>query len=154
MFLGYWRDAEATAAKFRGDWMLTGDRATQDADGMVRFIGRNDDIITSAGYRIGPAEIEDCLATHPAVAMAAAIGKPDALRTEIVKAFVVLKDGFRPTPQLAEEIRLFVRDRLSAAEYPREIAFVDTIPLTTSGKVIRRAFREQAQQEAESATES
>jgi acetyl-CoA synthetase len=149
MFLEYWRDPEATAAKFRGDWMLTGDRATQDRDGMIRFIGRNDDIITSAGYRIGPAEIEDCLATHPAVAIAAAVGKPDALRTEIVKAFVVLNRNFSPSPQLAEEIRLFVRTRLSAAEYPREIAFVDAIPLTTSGKVIRREFRERARRETE-----
>jgi acetyl-CoA synthetase len=148
MFLEYWRDPEATAAKFRGDWMLTGDRATEDRHGMIRFIGRNDDIITSAGYRIGPAEIEDCLATHPAVAIAAAVGKPDALRTEIVKAFVVLNRDFSPSPQLAEEIRLFVRTRLSAAEYPREIAFVDAIPLTTSGKVIRREFREQAKRES------
>jgi acetyl-CoA synthetase len=149
MFLEYWRDPEATAAKFRGDWMLTGDRATQDRDGMIRFIGRNDDILTSAGYRIGPAEIEDCLATHPAVAMAVAVGKPDRLRTEIVKAFVVLNHTFNPTPQLAEEIRLFVRARLSAAEYPREISFVDAIPLTTSGKVIRREFRDRVKRELE-----
>ncbi len=104
----------------------------------------------SSGYRIGPSEIEDCLATHPAVALAAAMGKPDALRTEIVKAFVVLRSGFSPSPQLADEIRLFVRMRLSAAEYPREIAFVDEIPLTTSGKIIRRVFREQAERETTS----
>ena len=150
MFLEYWRDPEATAAKFRGAWMLTGDRASVDEDGYVHFVGRNDDIITSSGYRIGPTEVEDCLVTHPAVALAAAVGKPDPLRTEIVKAFVVLKPGVAPDDALAEEIRLYVRARLSAAEYPREIAFVDEIPLTTSGKVIRRHFREMARREAES----
>ena len=149
MFLEYWRDSQATAEKFRGDWMLTGDQGIVDANGFVRFVGRNDDIITSSGYRIGPAEIEDCLATHPAVALAAAVGKPDKLRTEIVKAFLVLKPGVSPSAKLAEEIRLFVRARLSVAEYPREIAFVGEIPLTTSGKVIRRGFREQVKREAE-----
>jgi acetyl-CoA synthetase len=153
MFLGYWQDDAATAAKFRGDWMLTGDRARADHDGYVHFVGRNDDIITSAGYRIGPAEIEDCIAGHPAVALAAVVGKPDALRTEIVKAYVVLKPGVSPSPQLAEAIRLHVRSRLSAAEYPREIAFVDDIPLTTSGKVIRRQLRELAEREAASEAE-
>jgi acetyl-CoA synthetase len=148
MFLGYWRDRSATATKFSGDWMLTGDRATVDGDGYVSFVGRNDDIITSSGYRIGPAEIEDCLATHPAVAMAAAVGKPDAMRTEIVKAFVVLKPDVAASPELADEISRHVRTRLSSAEYPREIAFVDDIPLTTSGKVIRRHFRELAKREA------
>ena len=149
MFLGYWNDAPATAAKFAGDWMLTGDQAVTDSDGYVRFVGRSDDIITSAGYRVGPAEIEDCLATHPAVAMAAAVGKPDAVRTEIVKAFVVLRPGFAASEALAADIRAHVRQRLSAAEYPREIAFVDEIPLTTSGKVIRRGFRELVRKEAE-----
>lgn len=149
MFLGYWQDEAATHTKFDGDWMMTGDLATTDEDGYVHFIGRNDDVITSAGYRIGPAEIEDCLASHPAVVLAAAIGKPDALRTEIVKAYVVLKPDAKASPQLAEEIRLHVRSRLSAAEYPREIAFVDEIPMTTSGKVIRRHFRELARNEAE-----
>jgi acetyl-CoA synthetase len=151
MFLGYWNDEAATAAKFVGDWMLTGDRAEVDDDGYIRFVGRDDDLITSSGYRIGPSEIEDCLATHPAVAMAAAVGKPDALRTEIVKAYVKLKTGMKASPELAEEIRLYVRARLSVAEYPREIAFVDEIPLTTSGKVIRRHFREMAKTEAEAA---
>lgn len=141
MFLGYWRDAEATAAKFRGDFMLTGDMATADADGYVRFLGRNDDVITSSGYRIGPAEIEDCLATHPAVALAAVVGRPDAMRTEVVAAFVQLRPEYAPSPALAEAIRLHVRERLSAAEYPREVTFVDEVPLTTTGKVIRRTFR-------------
>jgi acetyl-CoA synthetase len=148
MFLGYWQDAAAMDAKFSGDWMLTGDLATSDDDGYISFVGRNDDIITSSGYRIGPTEIEDCLATHPAVAMAAAVGKPDPIRTEIVKAFVVLKPDFAQSAELADDIRRHVRTRLSAAEYPREIEFVDDIPMTTSGKIIRRHFRELVNQEA------
>ncbi|MDB5509399.1 MAG: AMP-dependent synthetase [Hyphomicrobiales bacterium] len=142
MFLEYWNRPEATAEKFIGDWMITGDLARQDADGYVRFTGRDDDVITSAGYRIGPGEIEDCLLRHPAVVIGAAVGKPDPLRTEIVKAFVVLRDGFEPSDQLAAEISGFVRERLSAHEYPREIAFVPDLPLTTSGKVIRRLLRD------------
>jgi acetyl-CoA synthetase len=139
---------EATAAKFTGDWMRTGDKAFTDADGYVHFVGRDDDIIISAGYRIGPSEIEDCLAAHPAVQLAAAVGKPDPLRTEIVKAYVALREGHGASEGLARDIRDFVRTRLSAAEYPREIEFVDEIPLTTSGKVIRRGFRERAAREA------
>lgn len=144
MFLGYWNNAAATAAKFRGRWMVTGDRARADADGYVTFLGRDDDIITSAGYRIGPAEIEDCLRGHPAVATAAAVGQPDALRTEIVKAFVVLKPGFAASCELETAIRDHVRQRLSAHEYPRVIAFVDALPTTSSGKIIRRLLRERA----------
>jgi acetyl-CoA synthetase len=144
MFLGYWRDAAATAAKFNGDWLMTGDRAVADADGYVRFLGRSDDVIISAGYRIGPAEIEDCLIAHPAVALAAAVGKPDPVRTEIVKAYVVLKPGASPSAALAAELKDFVRTRLSAAEYPRAIEFVEALPLTTTGKVIRRLLRERA----------
>jgi acetyl-CoA synthetase len=142
MFLEYWRDPEATEKKFVGDWMITGDQALVDENGYFHFVGRNDDVIISAGYRIGPTEIEDCLIAHPAVALAAAVGKPDPLRTEIVKAFIVLNPGYARSDDLAEEIRRHVRARLSAAEYPREIEFVDEIPLTTTGKVIRRIFRE------------
>ncbi|BCH22729.1 acetyl-CoA synthetase [Mesorhizobium sp. L-8-10] len=148
MFLEYWRNEEATAKKFVGDWMTTGDQGIEDEDGYVHFFGRDDDVITSAGFRIGPGEIEDCLTGHPAVALAAAVGKPDTLRTEIVKAYVVLKDGFAASPELAEEIRLWVRERLSAHEYPREVEFVDSMPLTTTGKVIRRIFRDRAKREA------
>jgi acetyl-CoA synthetase len=148
LFLGYWNDAKAMAEKFRDGWLLTGDRGAMDGEGYVRFIGRNDDIITSAGYRIGPSEVEDCLSTHPAVALAAVVGKPDAVRTEIVKAYVRLRPGFAATKELAGEIQRYVRERLSAAEYPREVAFVDDIPLTTSGKVIRRVFRQRAASEA------
>jgi len=144
MFLGYWRRTEATEAKFIGDWMTTGDQGMADADGYVAFVGRDDDVITSSGYRIGPGEIEDCLIRHPAVSLAAVVGKPDALRTEIVKAFVVLKDGHTASGALAADIQAFVRTRLSAHEYPREVAFIDALPMTTTGKVIRRALREQA----------
>ena len=142
MFLGYWNDEGATTRKFVGDWMKTGDLGRMDADGYVEFFGRDDDVITSSGYRIGPAEIEDCLIGHPAVRLAAAIGKPDPLRTEIVKAFVVLADGYAPSPQLAAEIRDWVKQRLSTHEYPREVEFIDEMPLTTSGKVIRRLLRD------------
>lgn len=148
MFLGYWKKPEATAAKFIGDWMTTGDQGMTDEDGYVFFVGRDDDLITSAGYRIGPSEIEDCLAGHPAVALAAVVGKPDPIRTEIVKAFVKVKPGIDAGRDLAESIRAHVRTRLSAHEYPREIDFVAEIPLTTTGKVIRRFFREQARDEA------
>jgi acetyl-CoA synthetase len=141
MFLGYWNQPEATRQKFLGDWMITGDQARCDEDGYVFFVGRDDDVITSSGYRIGPGEIEDCLLRHPAVANAAAVGKPDALRTEIVKAFVILRAGFAPSDELVADIQSFVRQRLSAHEYPREISFVDRLPLTTTGKIIRRILR-------------
>ncbi|MCB8839072.1 AMP-binding protein [Aurantimonas sp. VKM B-3413] len=148
MFLGYWNDPQATADKFRGEWLMTGDEAVMDEDGFVAFVGREDDIITSAGYRIGPGEVEDCLLSHPAVKLAAVVGKPDPLRTEIVKAYVVPADDAEPGANLAAAIQLFVRERLSAHEYPREIAFVTEMPLTTSGKIIRRVFREMAEREA------
>ncbi|MCJ8240088.1 AMP-binding protein [Peteryoungia algae] len=143
MFLGYWNNAKATADKFVGDWMKTGDLGRQDEDGYVQFFGRDDDVITSSGYRIGPTEIEDCLIGHPAVRLAAVIGKPDVLRTEIVKAFVVVQAGHEPGPALAAEVRDWVKNRLSMHEYPREIEFVAELPLTTSGKVIRRLLRDQ-----------
>lgn len=148
MFLEYWQNERATREKFVGDWMTTGDQGVRDEDGYVHFVGRDDDVITSAGYRIGPTEIEDCLTGHPKVALAAAVGKPDPVRTEIVKAYVVLREGEHPSEALAEEIRLWVRERLSAHEYPREVAFVESMPLTTTGKVIRRIFRDRARREA------
>ncbi|NLR99022.1 AMP-binding protein [Rhizobium sp. P38BS-XIX] len=144
MFLHYWRDEKATQAKFANDWLLTGDIGWQDAQGYISFVGRDDDVITSSGYRIGPSEIEDCLGGHPAVQLAAAVGKPDPVRTEIVKAYVVLVPGREPSEALATDIRDWVKTRLSMHEYPREIEFVDALPLTTSGKVIRRLLREQA----------
>ncbi|CTQ56704.1 Acetyl-coenzyme A synthetase [Roseibium album] len=147
MFLEYWKKPEATEEKFIGDWMTTGDQGVVDQDGYVHFIGRDDDIITSAGYRIGPGEIEDCLIKHPSVALAAAVGKPDPLRTEIVKAYVVLRSEEDGDDALEKNIRDFVRNRLSAHEYPREIEFVDSLPMTTTGKVIRRRLRDHARAE-------
>ncbi|MGE0565848.1 MAG: acyl-CoA synthetase [Pseudolabrys sp.] len=144
MFLEYWGKPDATRTKFIGDWMTTGDQGVMDDEGYISFVGRDDDVITSSGFRIGPGEIEDCLIRHPAVALAAAVGKPDPVRTEIVKAFVVLKKGFVPSDALAGEIQTFVRNRLSAHEYPREVAFIEQMPMTTTGKVIRRLLREQA----------
>jgi acetyl-CoA synthetase len=144
MFVEYWGKPDATRDKFIGDWMTTGDQGVADAEGYVQFIGRDDDVITSAGYRIGPTEIEDCLIRHPAVALAAVVGKPDPVRTEIVKAFIVLKSGQAPSDALAADIKGFVRTRLSAHEYPREVAFIEHMPMTTTGKVIRRLLRERA----------
>jgi acetyl-CoA synthetase len=144
MFLEYWGRREATRDKFIGDWMTTGDQGVVDEEGYVTFVGRDDDVITSSGYRIGPGEIEDCLIRHPAVALAAVIGKPDPMRTEIIKAFIVLKSGVAASDALASEIQDFVKTRLSAHEYPREIAFIKEMPMTTTGKVIRRLLREQA----------
>ncbi|QDG75487.1 AMP-binding protein [Labrenzia sp. PHM005] len=148
MFLEYWNKPDATKEKFIGDWMITGDQGVMDEDGYVHFVGRDDDIITSASYRIGPGEIEDCLIKHPAVALAAVVGKPDPLRTEIVKAYVVLKPEETADAELEDNIRTFVRQRLSAHEYPREIAFVDALPMTTTGKIIRRILRNQARDES------
>ncbi|HEX4554601.1 MAG TPA: acyl-CoA synthetase [Xanthobacteraceae bacterium] len=144
MFLEYWGSPAATRQKFIGDWMTTGDQGVVDDQGYFTFVGRDDDVITSAGYRIGPGEIEDCLIGHPAVALAAVVGKPDPVRTEIVKAFLVLKPGATASDALAKEIQTFVKTRLSAHEYPREIAFIHEMPMTSTGKVIRRLLREQA----------
>jgi acetyl-CoA synthetase len=143
MFLEYWGRPEATEQKFIGDWMTTGDQGSVDDEGYITFVGRDDDVITSSGYRIGPGEIEDCLLKHPAVALAAVVGKPDAVRTEIVKAFIVLKSGYEGSDALAGEVRDFVKTKLSAHEYPREIAFIRELPMTTTGKIIRRLLRDQ-----------
>jgi len=142
MFLRYWNNPEATRAKFIGDWLVTGDMGVMDEGGFVTFVGRDDDVITSAGYRIGPGPIEDCLLSHPAVGMAAVVGKPDPRRTEIVKAFVVLRSGFEAGEQLTRELQDHVRVKLSAHEYPREIAYVQALPQTATGKIIRRVLRE------------
>ncbi len=142
MFLGYWNNATATAGKFAGEYLLTGDLGRRDEKDYIWFVGRDDDVITSGGYRIGPGEIEDCLLRHPAVAMAGVVGAPDPIRTEIVKAFVVTKPGVVRSDGLADDIRGFVRTRLAAHEYPRQIVFVDDLPMTTTGKIIRRALRD------------
>jgi acetyl-CoA synthetase len=137
MFLEYWRNPSATRAKFAADWLLTGDLGRRDDEGYLWFVGRADDVITSASYRIGPGEVEDCLMRHPAVALAAVVGVPDPVRTEIVKAFVVLKGGVAASDTLAREIQEFVKARLAAHEYPRALAFVDDLPMTATGKIKR-----------------
>jgi acetyl-CoA synthetase len=141
MFLEYWRNPEATKEKFIGDWMTTGDMAKLDEHGYFWFSGRKDDVISSAGYRIGPSEIEDCLLKHPAVSLSAVIGKPDKLRGEIVKAFIVLKQSYKPNEDLLNELKNFVKQRLAAHEYPREIEFVDSLPMTVTGKIMRKDLR-------------
>jgi acetyl-CoA synthetase len=141
MFLQYWGNPQATEDKYIGDWCLTGDLARKDEQGYFWYVGRKDDLITSAGYRIGPAEIEDCLIKHPAVSMAAAVGSPDEVRTEIVKAFIVLKPGHSPSTELEADIKNFVKVRLAAHEFPREIEFLDELPMTATGKIIRKELR-------------
>ncbi len=141
MFLQYWDNLEATREKYVGDWCLTGDLARKDEDGYLWFVGRKDDVITSAGYRIGPAEIEDCLLKHPSVSLVAVVGSPDEVRTEIVKAFIVLKPGVTPTLSLEQEIKNFVKVRLAAHEFPREVEFVGELPMTATGKIMRKELR-------------
>lgn len=148
MFLEYWKKPEATAEKFRGDWCLLGDIAVKDEDGYFWFRGRDDDIINSAGYRIGPSEVEECLMKHPAVALAGVIGVPDQVRGEAVAAFVVAKPGVTTDPALAEEIQAFVKQRLAAHEYPRRVEFIAELPTTITGKVRRVDLRAMAKREA------
>lgn len=143
MMLEYWNRPEATAEKFHGNWMLTGDRGVREGE-YLRFVGREDDVITSGGYRIGPAEIEDCLLTHPAVATVGVVGKPDSLRTEIVKAYVVLKESASATEG---ELQKYVKERLASYSYPREITFLEALPMTVTGKVIRKDLKARAAEE-------
>src|SRR5690606_16405384 len=141
MFLQYWNNDKATEEKYLGEGLLTGDTGSMDEHGYVHFVGRNDDVIPSAGYRIGPGEIEDSILQHPAVKMVAVVGAPDAQRTEIVVAIVVLQDGRTGSDALKLEIQEHVKQRLAAHEYPREVFFVEELPMTTTGKVIRRELR-------------
>ena len=141
MFLEYWKKPDATRAKFANDWLLTGDIAVADEEGYLFYTGRTDDIITSAGYRIGPAEIEDCLIKHPAVSMAGVIGSPDEVRGEIIKAFIVLKPEVVADPALKKDIQQFVKTRLAAHEYPRAIEFINELPMTATGKIMRKDLR-------------
>jgi acetyl-CoA synthetase len=143
MFLAYWQNPAATAGKFVGDWSLTGDLARMDDEGYLWFVGRKDDLITSGGYRIGPAEIEACIMKHPAVSMVAVIGEPDPVRTEIVSAYIVPGDPAAVSPELAREIQELVKQRLAAYEYPRKVTFVDTLPMTATGKIMRRELKTQ-----------
>jgi len=140
-FLGYWRNDEATRQKYSGNWCRTGDLGRMDADGYIWYQGRADDMIKSAAYRIGPSEIESCLVKHPAVANAAVIGKPDELRGTIIKAFIVLTPNSPPSEALRADLQQFVRARLAPYQYPREIEFIDALPMTTTGKVQRRLLR-------------
>jgi acetyl-CoA synthetase len=140
-FLGYWGNAEATQKKYAGDWCRTGDEALVDDDGYFWYQGRGDDMFKSAGYRIGPAEIENCLVKHPAVANSAVVPSPDETRGAIIKAFVLLSPGVAGSQALAEEIRDHVRASLAPYQVPREIEFIDALPMTTTGKVQRRVLR-------------
>ncbi len=150
VFVEYWKDPEATSRKFaKGEWFRTGDLARIDADGYLWFQGRNDDLIKSAGYRIGPAEVEVAMLAHPAVAEVAAVGRPDPVRGSIVKGFVRLKAGWSASPVLVKEIQDIVRQRLAAHQYPREIEFVDDFPRTTTGKIKRSELRECAARRTE-----
>jgi acetyl-CoA synthetase len=141
VFLEYWNNPQATQAKFQAGWGRTGDLATRDEDGFYWYKGRSDDVIKSAGYRIGPAEVEDCLVKHPAVANAAVVGVPDVERGAYLKAFVVLRPGYERSAELEASIRAQVRERLAPYQYPREIEFIDALPMTTTGKVQRRLLR-------------
>jgi len=148
MMLGYWNRPDETAAKYKGDWMLTGDRGIWQGD-YLRFVGREDDVISSAGYRIGPSEIEDCLLRHPSVATAGVVGKPDALRGEIVKAYVVVNKGVKADAALAKALQSHVKTHLANYSYPREISFLDALPMTVTGKVIRKELKARAMTETE-----
>jgi len=151
-FLGYWGNEEATRAKFTGSledsWCRTGDMATQDAEGYLWYQGRSDDVFKAAGYRIGPSEIENCLVKHGAVANAAVVPKPDAERGALVKAYVVLAPGFKGSAALVAELQAHVKGRLAPYEYPKEIEFIEALPMTTTGKLQRRVLRLQEEERA------
>jgi acetyl-CoA synthetase len=146
--LGYWRNDEAARETFGGEWFHSKDAAVMDEDGYVWYAGRADDVIISAGYRIGPFEVESACIEHPAVREAAAVASPDERRGHVVKAFIVLVEGYEPSDELATEISAFVRDRLSQYAYPRRIEFVSDLPKTLTGKIRRIELREQEQQAA------
>ena len=153
MFLEYWNKPEATAAKYitidDQDWLLTGDKGRKTPSGRIQFIGRDDDIISSGGYRIGPAEIEDCLLTHPAVQLAGVVGKPDPIRGSIVAAYIQLAMGFEGSETLESDIAAHVKTKLAAYEFPRVVRFIDDMPMTTTGKIIRADLRARAEKEAQ-----
>jgi acetyl-CoA synthetase/medium-chain acyl-CoA synthetase len=142
LFREYWLNPDETARQFKGDWYLTGDRATRDAEGYFWFIGRKDDVIKSSGYRIGPFEVESALLEHPAVLDAAIIGKADLLRGQIVKAFVVLRPGYVAADELKSELQIHCKNLVAAYKYPREVEFVHDLPRTTSGKTRRVELRQ------------
>ena len=141
MFQTYWRNEEMYDSKFQKGWYITGDRARKDEDGNIWFVGRADDVINTAGHLVGPFEVESALLEHPAVAEAGVIGKPDPVAMEVVKAFVALKEGYEPTEELRREIMNFSRGKLSSGVAPREIDFIDSLPKTRSGKIMRRLLK-------------
>ena len=141
MFRAYLNDAARYAKCFAGDWHLTGDLARRDADGYFWFVGRADDVIKSAGHLIGPFEVESALMEHPAVAEAAIIGKPDPVAGQVLKAFVVAKKGAATDEATTLDLLAFARTRLGPAIAPREIAFIDDLPKTRSGKIMRRLLK-------------
>jgi acetyl-CoA synthetase len=147
-FLGYWRNPEATEKKFSGEWCRTGDEATMDEDGYLWYQGRSDDVFKSAGYRIGPSEIENCLVKHEAVGNAAVVPTPDATRGNLIKAFVTLAPGQVASESLKESIRAHVKRHLAPYQQPREIEFIAELPMTTTGKVQRKVLREREAREA------
>ena len=147
--LRYWNRPNATKEKYIGDWMVSGDQGSKDEEGYLWFEGRTDDVIISAGYRIGPGEIENCLLKHPAVSMSAAVGVPDPIRNEVVKAFIVLNPGHQPSDALKKEIQTHVKTRLAAHEYPRHIEFINALPLTATGKIRRKELRKRMKDEGE-----
>ncbi len=149
--LGYWRNEAASEETFGGDWFHTKDAAVQDEDGYSWYVGRSDDVIIAAGYRIGPFEVESACLEHEAVRETAAVAAPDELRGNVVKAFVVLADGYEPSDELADDIKRFVRERLSAYAYPRRIEFVADLPKTLTGKIRRNVLRERELELARSA---
>ncbi len=142
LFTEYWGNPQATEGTYRGEWYVTGDRAFRDEDGYLWFVGRADDVIISAGYRIGPFEVESALIEHPAVMESAVVAKPDPVRGEIVKAFVVLKAGVEPSDKLVSEIQAFVKNITAPYKYPREIEFMKELPKTVSGKIRRVDLRQ------------
>ena len=141
MMYTYWRQEEMYNSRFKKGWYITGDRAQVDKDGYFWFEGRADDVINTAGHLVGPFEVESALIEHPAVAEAGVIGKPDPIAMEVVKAFVSLNPGFEPTEQLRRELIQFTRQKLSAGVAPREIDFIDSLPKTRSGKIMRRLLK-------------
>ena len=148
MFREYWKDPEAMSGSFRGDWYLTGDKGYRDEDGYFWFVGRSDDVIISAGYRIGPFEVESALIEHPAVAESAVVASPDPVRGDIVKAFVILKPGYVSSDELALSLQNHVRQTTAPYKYPRAIEFVTELPKTISGKIRRVELREQELQKS------
>jgi acetyl-CoA synthetase len=141
MMKSIWKNEKKYKSYFMGKWYLTGDKAVVDEDGYFWFVSRADDIINTSGERVGPSEVEDVLMEHPAIVEAGAIGKPDQLRGEIIKAFIVLKDGYTPSEELKSDIKKFVKKRLAGHAYPREMEFAESLPKTRSGKIMRRVLR-------------